>query len=133
MERRRRDGNSCSDEFQHPFVSRMVGRQRAAKFERVIACGVRQFVDEGLDDKCIVRMADRAPPQTRHAPGAICQSTSRFEIPYGMSFAPSTAVSSTPSFITADSNGVPTMNDWQTMRCCHASGLPSAPRPARME
>ena len=30
-------------------------------------------------------------------------------------------------------NDVPAMNDWQTMRCCHATGLPSASSPALIE
>ena len=48
--------------FQHAFVSRMVGQQRAAKLERIFARRVREFVNERLDHECVVRMADRAQP-----------------------------------------------------------------------
>jgi hypothetical protein len=41
-----------------------------------------------------------------------------------MSFAPSTAVSSTPSLMTTDANDVPATMDWQTIRCRQAVSVP---------
>ncbi len=45
----------------------MPGEELAAQLERIGARGVREFVEEALDDEGRVRVADRAPPQGRNS------------------------------------------------------------------
>jgi hypothetical protein len=121
------------DKFQYAFVSRMVGQQRATKLERIFARRVREFVNERLDHECVVRMPDRAQPQTRHAAGRPLPIHEQIRNLVRDVLRALNCRSSTPSFITKASNDVPAMNDWQTIRCCHATGLPSASSPALIE
>ena len=48
-------------------MARMVLQQRAAELDRVLAGRLRQLVDEDLDRVGGVGLADRTPPQHRHA------------------------------------------------------------------
>src|ERR1035441_598955 len=77
--------------FKHALVARLLSQQRPAKFERVLLCGCREFIDETFDEKEILRMSNRAPQphlRSRFAPsvgdalvrdvvGMICDSFHR--------------------------------------------------------
>ncbi len=52
-------------------MPRLLAKERAAILIRIFSGGIRQFVDETLDGKRGVRMADRSPPQCRHSSGSL--------------------------------------------------------------
>ena len=54
------------DRLEHAGVARLVGHQREPAFDRILARGFQQLVDEGLDRVAGVGVADRAPPQHGH-------------------------------------------------------------------
>ena len=116
--------------FQHRFVARMMGQQRPAEFDRVLAGRMGQFVDEDFGRIGGVGAADRPPPQHRHADLGRVQFDRDVRDVVGQ-IGRTLDRGAVDSVLDHDgSNGVPPMIDWPTMRCCHATGLPCASRPA---
>ena len=59
------------NEFQHALVSRMLTEQRTAKFKRVLACRMSQFVHESLDHERGVTVPHGSQDEHRHAIGCL--------------------------------------------------------------
>ena len=99
----------CAARSSTPRCRGWLAEQRAAELVGILAGGVRQLVDEALDDEAGVGVADRAPPEHRHRRPSGCGASTamvrawRREDPA----APSTEVASMPSLTIAASNGVP--------------------------
>ena len=118
-------------EIEHRAACAAVSASRvAAQLVRIFAAGVSHFVEKRFDGKSRVRMAHRPPPLH----GNFVLGTVQIHLQIGDSVKNvGSALDrrlSTPSLIVKFANNVPSMMDWPTMVCVHATGLPLASRPA---
>ena len=99
--------------------------------DRVLPRRLQQLIDEALDRIGGMGMADRAPPQGRHADLGIVHLAAEVGDLVEDLVGALDRVASMPFFTTIASKGVPRKKDWPTMLLAQAMILPSFTAPRR--